>query len=489
MDDSSQYSNGEDDDAAELLDVGGRALKLLSMRVELAKAEALRFELEALFLQAQSGEFGPLRRWLQANGDLLALDSSSVNQRSQIHQTHLEWSRSVSPLDSAEHRKTDQPDSAEIPLPTWEEIRERSVARLSENVQQNESQSDSFTSSPLGPRPKEKSETAIDQKIIKAVSRQGSLSVSKRGWRYRGVVISALAHFFLILALGLVTIHVPLGQGILEFQASADSQSTLESLDMVEPLQTSEPMEVVDSQSTLFSPSLENALPDMQPVDSTQLGDLTAVDSSNDSAASMMTQLRQEQVQQLAVNFYGASATGNCFCFLIDGSATMRGAPWEAARAELIRTLQTLSENQRFYVIFYHRLVNRIPDPNSGMPATMALYASRENLQHAFRWLQTQRVEATIPGGNQTTVLQAAIELEPDAIFYLTDGQMSDSVQRNVLQLLRRLNRVTDVVEGEVVRIPVNTIAFHSAEGVEIMQRIAVENRGQSTFVPPPATR
>ena len=300
------------------------------------------------------------------------------------------------------------------------------------------------------------------------------------------MVVSAVAHVLLIVGLAVVTIQVPIDGGILALEASASTETELDSLELTPESPVDAPAESLEAALPAYQPDFSTALPSQGDTGAQLLEQLPAGPPASQSLSQALTASAGNVPQNLGASFYGANATGSCFCFLIDGSATMRGAPWEAARAELIRTLNTLSEKQRFYIIFYHRDVIRIPQPGENRPARAALYATPENLQHALRWLQTLTIENSIPGGNQTNVLQAALELEPDGVFYLTDGDMTPGVQQAVLGTLRRLNRVEDLIDGEVVRIPIHTIAYHSEEGRAVMQRIAEENRGQFAYVPNP---
>jgi hypothetical protein len=483
-----------DADVQQMLDWGARTLELLSVQEELAKVRARRVELEDVLRQAKSGDVGPLRQWFSLNGSKLGIDSP--------------------------HQPAKEVPDSPSPWQDWDSLRQISRSRLKEQFQ-----SRAAISPPISPggestdrtaaagqessdvkaapkrkdvtaAPKRKDSKAARERTIKGVAKseleinetpqKQRTGEAKKGRRIRGVAVSAVAHLALIFGLALVTIQVPMGEGILEFEASASSESQLDALEFVESVESSELPESVPDDSVQWDSAMESPLSDLMPVDSSVLGQTTAAEGSSDSMSQTLSAVSPGSSKAKPVDFYGASATGNCFCFLIDGSATMRGAPWEAARAELIRSLHSMSEKQRFYVIFYNRDVSRIPDPETGQPAKFALYATEQNLMHAVRWLQALRVQATIAGGNQTTVLQAALELEPDAIFYLTDGEMTESVQRNVLEMLRDANRISDVLEGEVVRVPIHSIAFHSVSGIPIMRRIAEENRGQYSFVPPP---
>ena len=49
--------------------------------------------------------------------------------------------------------------------------------------------------------------------------------------------------------------------------------------------------------------------------------------------------------------FFGTKSQGSRFVFVVDNSSSMKGAGWELAAAELIKTVEGLSEKQSFYVI------------------------------------------------------------------------------------------------------------------------------------------
>ena len=180
-----------------------------------------------------------------------------------------------------------------------------------------------------------------------------------------------------------------------------------------------------------------------------------------------------------SATFFGAAASGNCFCYVIDGSASMRNGPWEAAKAELLRSLAGLKPKQRFYIIFFNRQLSALPLPGQQQPAPHALYATPENLLHARQWLETLQIEYGAP---PLEALELAIAKEPDAIYLLTDG----ATQADVVAFLRQCNRVVDVIGGEQVRVPIHCIAFYSLEGQDLLRSIAADNRGQYVYVPDP---
>jgi hypothetical protein len=53
-----------------------------------------------------------------------------------------------------------------------------------------------------------------------------------------------------------------------------------------------------------------------------------------------------------AALFFGTKAKGNRFVFVIDNSSSMKGGRLEMALAELVKTVESLTPRQSFYVIF-----------------------------------------------------------------------------------------------------------------------------------------
>jgi hypothetical protein len=63
---------------------------------------------------------------------------------------------------------------------------------------------------------------------------------------------------------------------------------------------------------------------------------------------------------------------------------------------------------------------------------------------------------------------------------------MSDNAAKRLLEILREKNRTDDIVDGQIVLVPIHTIAYYSDKGLAVMKAIADENRGQFAYVPKP---
>ena len=163
-------------------------------------------------------------------------------------------------------------------------------------------------------------------------------------------------------------------------------------------------------------------------------------------------------------SFFGLTAFGGRFVYVIDSSGSMRGDRAALAKSEAIRSITNLSRKQKFFVIFYSN--DFLP-----MPSEQLVHATDENLDFYMNWIQS----VGFGGGTEPEdALLVALALGPDAIFFLSDGSFSEGI----VDVIRNANKDQ--------RAQIFTIAYHDKSGLELLQRIANENRGRCTFVSPP---
>ncbi|TWU56914.1 hypothetical protein Poly51_28320 [Rubripirellula tenax] len=124
---------------------------------------------------------------------------------------------------------------------------------------------------------------------------------------------------------------------------------------------------------------------------------------------------------QTTAMVFGVSGSGSRFVYVFDRSDSMNGfsgKPLRAAKAELIRSLRSLSDKQRFQLIFY----NDKPTPfrMSGVPLQM-MAGDEPNVVSAERYINS----ITAFGGTEhETAIKMALKLSPDVIFFLTDARI-----------------------------------------------------------------
>lgn len=175
--------------------------------------------------------------------------------------------------------------------------------------------------------------------------------------------------------------------------------------------------------------------------------------------------------------FFGTKASGRRFVFVVDCSMSMAERDrWPEAAAELCAAIDRLTPQQLFYVILFdggvHRMYNHDERQAALFPATA------EHKERFRAWLSTVRL------GYDTRPflsVKSALDLYPDAIYLLSDGDFKDPTA----EYLKKYNRAHDDEGRPRPQVVVHTFNFHNREGVAIMRRIARENGGKYVYLPP----
>jgi hypothetical protein len=294
----------------------------------------------------------------------------------------------------------------------------------------------------------------------------------------RGLGLSTLVHIAIVVGLMLVTLRMPEPPASMSLQSSA-TDSLSETIEISAPLADAEPQtsELDPSQN----PTLSNLLGELatETAASEILSDNSALSQALTASTATAAAPRGPSPSEANASFFGVRSGGNSFCYVVDSSGSMRGGAWDAAKAELVRSLRSLKSHQRFFIAFFNNRIDALPSPGSKEVSPYALYATPENIAHAQRWIDTVQVDRGAPPNE---ALRLAISREPDAIYLLTDGV----TKVDVCGFLRKENRTEDFLNGETVRVPIHAIAYYSLEGQELLHRIAQENRGQFIYVPDP---
>ena len=123
--------------------------------------------------------------------------------------------------------------------------------------------------------------------------------------------------------------------------------------------------------------------------------------------------------QDATTMVFGVSGTGSRFAYVFDRSDSMNGyggRPLTAAKREMIKSLKSLSERQRFSLIFYNDqpVAYGASRSMSGMPA-----AEPVEIRSAESFIRNVRASG---GTGHYAALQMALNLNPDVIFFLTDA-------------------------------------------------------------------
>ncbi len=169
------------------------------------------------------------------------------------------------------------------------------------------------------------------------------------------------------------------------------------------------------------------------------------------------------------VQFFGITADGFKFVFVLDRSASMAGSQLDRAKAELKASLEGLGSTHQFQIVFYNERPKTFA--LAGVPGR-AVFGSDENKEQAYRHIDGIVADG---GTEHEPALLAAFGLSPDVIFFLTDADKPALSAERVAKLTDR-NR-----SGAIL----HTIQFGvgAAPGANFLSRLAAQNRGAYRYL------
>jgi len=160
-------------------------------------------------------------------------------------------------------------------------------------------------------------------------------------------------------------------------------------------------------------------------------------------------------------SFYGVEAEGRKFIFVLDMSGSMSGGRFRRARAELCQSIENLDPAQSFFVILF----NDTPTP---MPSVGMAPAEPASVQLLDSWLKKIQCNGNT---NPLPALLAALAMQPDAVYLLSDGKFDPALAEYVSKV------------QTFQRIPIHTIGFASRKGEPMLRAISQVSGGTYRFV------
>lgn len=163
----------------------------------------------------------------------------------------------------------------------------------------------------------------------------------------------------------------------------------------------------------------------------------------------------------LKATFFGLSAQGQSFVFVMDISGSMQGTRYVRAKAELIQTLERLSYEQSFSLVFFnHQTYPMTPGE--------LVKADGDNFVESRKW-----IERAVPSGGTDPLeaMRMAFAMEPDAIFLLTDGEFAGHQDIVLMH------------KNQTKTIPVHTICLVNPAAERILAAVAFHTGGEYRFI------
>jgi hypothetical protein len=445
-----------------LIEQGKLALQSIEYQEQAARYHAEAAKLKAALLNAEQGDDAVLREWFV-----------SRNQR----------------LDGASYiAKNSEPESCELTdtsVSFWSTMESAALVRI--EARQKKQKKEIVESTAVV---QEIKSLELERPITLDWSLGPPSSETLERPQLRSLLASApfwaslLVHVAIVAVLGVVVIRAAKKAeklAIVSSPVEAENVLTETAMEMTAPsLDTSlsEPMQM----EPMLSPS--DLIAD---IPTAVLGDVGTMPSERTASSgkpsdSIAASLSSYALSKMAAGaeFFGVKATGNVFVYVVDSSPSMRrDGAFEAAKAEMIRSLSSMKPKQRFFISFFGKEV----EPMVFDPKTIERFpipAVPENIKKTLDWLN--RISIQKEGWPPNDALREAIRMQPDGIFLLFDGD----TKVDVAKFLRQENRTEDILSGSGPKVPIHVIHFFSDEFEKPMRLVAQENGGTYRFVPRP---
>lgn len=136
---------------------------------------------------------------------------------------------------------------------------------------------------------------------------------------------------------------------------------------------------------------------------------------------------------------FGAEGVGTRFVYVFDRSGSMDGfggRPLAAAKAELLASLAQLDKTHQFQIVFYNERPS-VFNPYTPQPPRL-LFADEAGKRLAESFVAG--ITAT-GGSHHYEALRLALQMQPDVVFFLTDGQENPPTSAQLESLLRQASR------------------------------------------------
>jgi len=177
----------------------------------------------------------------------------------------------------------------------------------------------------------------------------------------------------------------------------------------------------------------------------------------------------EEPADPMQSTYYGIPICAKRIVFVLDTSGSMRGYPMEAAKMALLKTVESLPESVSFDMVLFDKTA-AVWQPRL-LPAT---------LQAKQMAAQTVIARGMSMGTASHAALNAAFSLDPEVIYFLSDGEPTDGNPSQIIESMSERNRTR--------RISIHTIGVVTQKGggaglTFFMKPLAEHNYGSFRLV------
>lgn len=154
----------------------------------------------------------------------------------------------------------------------------------------------------------------------------------------------------------------------------------------------------------------------------------------------------EEPVDLNQTTYYGIPICAKRIVFVLDTSLSMRGQPMESAKLALLKTVESLPEAVSFDIVMFDQ-TPAVWQPRL-LPATLPVK------QMAAQSVMARGMKI---GTASHAALNAAFNLEPEVIYFLSDGEPTDGQPAQIVESMSERNRTR--------RITIHTIGVVTQRG------------------------
>lgn len=270
--------------------------------------------------------------------------------------------------------------------------------------------------------------------------------------------VSILIHLVILLVFSRIPAPSHEGDGVLDTRIRAPAGATEMQLFLVDepgppvnvPLaQLSQDIEVTPVVPTVASPPERR-----QPAASDPNAEPTAPPSIHPDPTGSPVQggAARQSGSGSTTTFFQTPASGRSIVYVVDRSVSMGlNDALASVKRELLASVSRLPPRSRFQVIFFNRGVGTVAGRSE------LLDAGPESTRQLLRQLDTLRAEG---GTDHLPALQTALALEPDVVYFLTDG---DDLRPEDVRSVTRRNHGRSIIHaidfGSSTHAPMQTLA------------------------------
>ena len=178
--------------------------------------------------------------------------------------------------------------------------------------------------------------------------------------------------------------------------------------------------------------------------------------------------------EQATAMVFGISGSGSRFVYVFDRSDSMngyQGRPLRAAKSELLRSLESLSDRQRFQIIFYNDKPSAMQVSGGGIDM---IDGDEAGMILARRHLQSI---AAFGGTEHASAIHMALRMAPDVVFFLTDARIPRLSSSELSLIRRRAHRVGATIH--TIEFGVDPISPTNS----FVRELAAMNQGQYRYI------